>query len=261
MDQQHSQPPALTVSPGGPAREEAAALAQELAELEATLEERGDYLVAFRAELAAFETRYLRAVRSRYVELDRIEAETLALMAAMTPENADLQARAEAARRRADDSASAYGEDFPEADLSTCHTPSVGLKRLFRRIAFELHPDHADGEDEAAFRHELMIEANRAYRDGDHGVLESLLSDMEIGAEAGSDVALLLRKRSVAQRRLSDVEREIQELERSDFHGLWREALDAARQGRDLVAEKLAELDRKIRKQQSRLDVLHQVGP
>ena len=130
------------------------------------------------------------------------------------------------------------------------------IRDSFRRIAFEMHPDHADDEDEAEFRHELMIEANRAYREGDHGLLQSLLSDLDVAADAGSEMSRLLRKLSVAERRLADVEREIGTLEQSEFHELWREALDAARQGRDLIGEKLAELDRKIRKQQSRLNLL-----
>ncbi|MCC6742755.1 MAG: hypothetical protein IT175_02740 [Acidobacteria bacterium] len=251
---------AIVVSPASAATGEVAAKAAELIELQARLTDRNEYLVALRAEIVAFETRYLRAVRSRYVELDRLEAGILAAMSAMSPEDAELAERAEAARLRAERSAAEYGEDFPEADVSSCHTPSTGLKRLFRRIAFEMHPDRADDEDEAAFRHELMIEANRAYRDGDHGLLQSLLADVDVGAEAGSDLARLLRRIAVGERRLADVEREIEALERSEFHDLWREALDAARQGRDLVAEKLAELDRKIRKQQSRLDLLQHVA-
>lgn len=251
---------AIVVSPASAATGEVAAKAAELVELQARLTDRNEYLVALRAEIVAFETRYLRAVRSRYVELDRLEAGILAAMSAMSPEDSELAERAEAARLRAERSAAEYGEDFPEADVSSCHTPSTGLKRLFRRIAFEMHPDRADDEDEAAFRHELMIEANRAYRDGDHGLLQSLLADVDVGAEAGSDLARLLRRIAVGERRLADVEREIEALERSEFHDLWREALDAARQGRDLVAEKLAELDRKIRKQQSRLDLLQHVA-
>lgn len=246
----------IVVSAAGTSREDLVATAAKLASVEATLTERNEYLVAFRAELVAFETRYLRAVRSRYVELDRLEAEILTAMSVMSPDDSDLAERAALARARAASSAADYGEDFPEADVSSCHTPSTALKRLFRRIAFEMHPDHADDEDEAEFRHELMIEANRAYREGDHGLLQSLLSELDVAADAGSEMARLLRKLSVAERRLADVEREIGTLEQSEFHELWREALDAARQGRDLIGEKLAELDRKIRKQQSRLNLL-----
>ena len=249
----------LVVTPSGPTRKDVAARAAELLAIESTLTERNAYLVAFRAELVAFETRYLRAVRSRYVELDRLEAEILTAMSVMSPDDLDLSERAALARARAAASAADYGEDFPEADVSSCHTPSTALKRLFRRIAFEMHPDHADDEDEAEFRHELMIEANRAYREGDHGLLQSLLSDLDVDADAGSEMSRLLRRLSVAERRLADVEREIETLEQSEFHDLWREALEGARQGRDLIGEKLAELDRKIRKQQSRLDLLEHV--
>lgn len=249
----------LVVTTSGPTREDVAAKTADLLVVESRLADRTEYHVALRAELVAFETRYLRAVRSRYVELDRLEADILTAMSVMSPDDADLAERAGLARARAASSAADYGEDFPEADVSSCHTPSTGLKRLFRRLAFEMHPDHADDEDEAAFRHELMIEANRAYREGDHSLLQSLLSELDVGADAGSDLSLLLRKLSVAERRLADVEREIETLEQSEFHDLWREALDAARQGRDLIGEKLAELDRKIRKQQSRLDLLQHV--
>lgn len=130
----------LVVTPSGPTRKDVAARAAELLAIESTLTERNAYLVAFRAELVAFETRYLRAVRSRYVELDRLEAEILTAMSVMSPDDLDLSERAALARARAAASAADYGEDFPEADVSSCHTPSTALKRLFRRIAFEMHP-------------------------------------------------------------------------------------------------------------------------
>jgi hypothetical protein len=229
----------------------------ELAALEQRLADRELLLKTLRMGLRAFEIPYLRAVRPRFAELDRVEAEIAGAMSALDPESEELREIARQARERADSSARASDEVAVEA--SGCHTPSVGLKRLFRRVAMHMHPDLGFDADEAPHRHELMVEANRAYRDGDLGLLETLLALFESSGDAVAERAELRRvlwSIARAERRLADVDREIAEVEASELFDLWRRAEVAAEQGCNLVQEKAGEIDRKLAKAQARLEVL-----
>lgn len=235
-----------------------AARAAELAALEAELEERETLLKTVRSGLRHFETSYLRAVRPKYAERDRVEAEIAEAMLAHDPDNEELKSRAKEARARADESAKA-SEEVAREDETGCHTPSVGLKRLFRRVALNLHPDRCADPEENDVRHELMVEANRAYRDGDDDLLEILLGLSETGGEVSSERAELRRvlwRIERARRRLKEVERELAEVEASEIFGLWRQSEVAAEQNRDFVRERVGVIDRSLAKARARLEAL-----
>ncbi len=238
--------------------EEVAARLAELAELEAAVEDRELLLKTCRSGLRAFETTYLRAVRPRYAERDRIDAEIAEAMAAFDPDNEALRELAEQARARAESSAAA-SEEVAGEDASGCHAPSVGLKRLFRRVALQMHPDRCSDPEEVAYRHELMVEANRAYRDGDDRLLETLLdlfsSDEEAIGEQG-ELRRVLWTIARARRRLSEIDSELEEIEASEIFGLWRESEIAADQGRDFIRERLGSIERSLAKARARLEVL-----
>jgi hypothetical protein len=241
-----------------PTDAEVASRAAELAELEAELVDRELLLKTCRAGLRAFEASYLRAVRPRYAELDLVEAEIAEAMAAFDPENEALAERARQARERARASAEASDAVAAE-DASGCHTPSVGLKRLYRRVALQMHPDRGADPAEVAYRHDLMVEANRAYRHGDAELLETLLGLFDEGAEDVGERAELRRvlwQINRVRRRLDEVARELEEIEASEIFGIWRDAEVAADQGRDLVAERVASIRRSLGKAQARLEAL-----
>jgi hypothetical protein len=239
------------------ADEDLAAREAELAALEARLADRELLLATVRAGLRAFESAYLRAVRPMYAEVDRVEADIAEALAALDPDSEQLLEFARQARERAD--ASARASDEVQAEASGCHTPSVGLKRLYRRVALQMHPDLGIDADEAAHRHELMIEVNRAYRDGDTGLLETLLALFEDGDDVGEDRADLRRvlwRLARADRRLAEVDQALADVEASEIFRLWQQAEIVADQGRDLVREKVGEIERKLAKTRARLDVL-----
>jgi hypothetical protein len=104
-----------------------------------------------------------------------------------------------------------------------------------------------------------MVEANRAYRDGDAELLETLLGLFDAG-EDGSDERVELRRVlwqiDRTRRRLAEVASELEDVESSEIFGIWREAELAADQGRDLVAERVASIRRSLAKAQARLEAL-----
>lgn len=239
------------------AGEDVAAREVEFAVLERRISDRELLLATVRSGLRAFEARYLRAVRPKYAEVDRVEAHIATALAALDPSSDELREQARLARERAD--ASARASDETAAEASGCHAPSVGLKRLYRRVALQMHPDTCLDAEEVAYRHELMVEANRAYRDGDTGLLEQLLAVFESGQDAGPEHAGLRRvlwQLARAERRLAEIDSTIAELQASDLFDLWRRAEVVADQGRDLVQDKVDEVERKLAKAQARLEIL-----
>lgn len=241
-----------------PSADELRVLQADVEALAATIAEREREVAAIRAELRAFEMRYTAAVRPRYAELESLEADIAEALAAHCPDDEGLQEAAREARARADASAGDRVDDLGDDDetASGCHTPSTGLKRLYRRLAFETHPDRSGDEADAELRHELMVEANRAYRDGDGQLLEALLSELEVGVLVGAsgDHGRVLRRGAFLRRRLASIDREFEELQATEMFEMWREALIVSEQGRDRVAELAGELDRKLKRARARRD-------
>jgi hypothetical protein len=250
--------PSLGATPTDP---HALEYAKELEHLLATIAERDRELTTLRSELKAFEVRYRSLVGSRYVEIDRLEADIAGALAALSPDDPELQVRAREARERADASAEAMADD-PSDDETACYAPSAGLKQLYRRVAREMHPDRGAGADDSDYRHELMVEANRAYREKNLEMLEALLCEIAMGAEyedASPGVKSLLRRLGRARRELAIVDEDIEELESGELYALWREVVRTEEAGRDLLKEKVSSLDRRIGRARNRLEVLTQV--
>lgn len=231
---------------------------EELDELERYVTAEEASLAELRSVMRELETRYKSAVGPRYKELDRLDAEIAEAFASLSPDDEALQERAREARERAEQTAAAVDEEQLRME-SGCGMPSIGLKRLYRKIAFEMHPDRCADEREAVYRHELMIEANRAYREGDLATLESLLEEVEVATDekvASLELRSVLHRIARARRRLLDLGREREEMQESELFELLRSFELASREGRDLFKEKLDELDRRISRTRARLEVL-----
>lgn len=143
--------------PSTPEAQELEKKREELASLEAELVQRELDLATLRAELTAFEARYLKIVGVLYAELDEIEAQIAEAQARRRPRDPKVQAEAAQARAQADESAQtakAIQEPRPK--------PTESLKKLFREVAKRIHPDLATNEEDRARRQKLMTEPNRA---------------------------------------------------------------------------------------------------
>jgi hypothetical protein len=228
---------------------------RRLAAVRAALAEREAEVAQVRAQLKAFEGRYLHRVGVLYAELDEIDAR-------ITEREVDLydsesaRRRAREARQRAQETHdAAYGaeESAPESD------PPPNLKTLFRELARRIHPDFAGDEAEQKHFTLLMIRANEAYSRGDVETLQRLLDDhREISDVAGESDALTLKR---VTRQIEHAERDIRALDReqetllgSEIGQLFRDAETAAHEDRDLLDELATSLRARIADAQYRLE-------
>jgi DnaJ-domain-containing protein 1 len=211
-----------------PEEEELERKQAELATLEAELAQRELDLTTLHAELNAFERKYQQNIGIRFSELDRIEAQI-----------AEYTAYLEASR------------DF---------NPSDSLKKLYREVAKQIHPDLATNETERLRRQELMVEANQAYEEGNEEVLRNVLCKWNSSPESvkGEGVAVelirVLRQISQSRDRIQSIEEELSKVQQTELYGLKIQVANAEQLGRDLLEEMAIELDEQIAAAQDRLE-------
>lgn len=219
----------------------------ELAVLEAELIQRELDLVTLRAELTEFEGRYLRTVGFLYAELDEIEAQIAETQARRRPNDADAKEKAACARAQADESAQ-NATPIAETKLK----PTEDLKKLFREVAKRIHPDLATNDADRARRQALMAEVNLAYENGDEAKLRAILADWESspdtveGEGVGADLIRVIRKIAQIEKRLVDIDGEMEQLNTSDLYQLKAKADEARTHGRNLLTEMAGQIEQEI---------------
>ena len=231
-----------------PEEEELARKREELVLLQAELAERELFMTNLRAELAAFEGRYLRQVGTLYAELDEWNAKIAERLA---DEKGTEESRSAAARAREQ----AYESDSAVhgvAAKAQDFLPSAEMKALYREVARRVHPDLATDEADRQKREHLMAEANAAFQRGDADALRRILEEYESspesvrGAGIAADLVRAIRQITQVRRRLTLIELEIERLSDSEIARL-RIKADAARaEGRELLAEMAEDVRRRI---------------
>ncbi len=231
---------------------------ERLAALRTALAQRESDLAQLRAQLKAFETRYLAQVGLLYVTLDDLEAR-IAEREVDLYDSDSARRRAQQARQRAQEThEAAFHEELPPEELD----PPPSLKTLFREVARRIHPDFAGDDAEQQHFTLLMTRANQAYSHGDTGTLQRLLDDyLEVHAalaHAGDDTELqrLSRQRQHAERDLATLDAEQQALLSSEIGQLHVDAEAAAHENRDLLAELAQTLHQQIADAQHRFDLV-----
>jgi DnaJ-domain-containing protein 1 len=210
-----------------PEEEEVEKKRAELAALETELAQRELDLATLHAELHAFERKYQQIIGIRYAELDRIEAQITEYMAYLES-----------------------SQDFK---------PSDSLKKLYREIAKQVHPDLAMDEADRARRQELMAAANQAYEEADEERLREILHKWQSSPESvkgegiGVELIRLLRQISQSRERLKSIEQEVEAVEQTELHQLKNKVVNAEETGQDLLTEMAILLDDEISSAQERL--------
>jgi hypothetical protein len=233
----------------------------ELATLEEELAQRELVRTTLQSELRAFEARYLRVVGIHYAELDELEAQIAEAQARLSPQDARLQEHASQSRTQAQESARTVG-DRSEPRQPDTFQPSERLKKVYRDLAKRIHPDLTTDEHERTRRQRLMAEANDAYAAGDEPRLQAILRAWDISPEAvkGDGIAaeLIRAIRQIAQveDRLHAIEAELAAFKASDLYQLKAKVDEAVREGRDLLAEMAARIEKEIAAARRRLQVL-----
>ncbi len=224
----------------------------ELALLESKLAERELELATLQAELYTFQKHYLRIVGSRYAALDEVLAQIAEAKARLYPDDDAVQVEAEEAREQANDSAGATSDIADTIEISAKFKPSDNLKKLYREVARQVHPDLATDDEERERRHQIMIEVNRAYERGDEDRLQLLLRDWQSSPEStkdegiGAELVRIIRKIAQVEERFAVIDVEIEAVKISELAQLKNRVESADDDGRDLLQEMADEIDEEI---------------
>src|SRR4051794_5523751 len=215
------------------AEREAARLRDRLAEIEveqATLE----------AELAVFNSDYMRVVMTVMLDVQELEARILALLATRSGAEDDAEA-ARSARQRVNET-TAHIRAVPKAPGPL---PTGDIKRLFREAAKRMHPDLAPDEAARGHAEAFMKRLNHAYKAGDAEGIADLLRQWEaspFGGRGGPEDAVARTARAErAVGALADAvaraQARLDELRGSDLAGLMERSMAATAAGGDLLAD------------------------
>jgi hypothetical protein len=257
-------PGALEWHPG-PGAEELVRRRAQLQVLSAQLLERERGLATSRSELHAFETTYRKALGSRYARLDEL-AELLDETAEPVVDDAEPGPEEDGPAGRYPGQGLpggqnwAWGEREPDKEPERRVVVDEEARRLFRQLARLIHPDLAGDPQERERRTNLMVAANDAYEQGDVAALERLLQDWHASPEAvtgrgaAAELERTLRRIAQVEAGMRRIDEELAELEASAMGWLRRRVEKAAREGWDLLAHMVRELDRQIGEAQLELD-------
>jgi len=250
-----------------PEEEELSRRRAELAHLQSELAEQELFLTNLRAELSAFERRYLRIVGVLYAELDEWNKRIAELT--HKDRSDDIQERewlkkiTELLTKPDEESGyrfvsgqfqtgiEGFGTVVNDEPEDEQFAPSPSLKSLYREVAKRVHPDLATDEADKEERQHLMMEANAAYQGGDLDALRRILEEYRGGAESAAEGALALalvrinRQIKQVQNRLSCIETEIDNLNESNIAKLKNKA-EAVLEGHDLLREMAENVKKRI---------------
>lgn len=226
-----------------------------LAALEAQLAGRADALNALKLDLQDLQTRYLSEIGALYRELNDIETEVI---------EAEVRAGLRPPPEAADDAVDTNDDAAATTDDVACGaraTPTDMLKRVFRDVAKNIHPDRAVDEAARLRRHSLMAEANRAYAERDADRLLLILRRWERSPDSvpddGPDAERLRRQRRIAEveEQLAEIDAEFIELRNSAIARLKHKIDETRKQGWDLFAEMVMQVRADIARAKARLVV------
>lgn len=243
-----------------PEERELARKRKEQERIEAELAECELRLATLRGELKSLEARYLNLVGAPYAELDELHAQIAERLAAEERDNERLQRVAQEARARANESRTAVPAE--QTRVHKTFSPSPELKRMYREAAKRIHPDLTSDASDRARRQELMAEVNQAYQQGDEPAIAKILDVYESSPEAvqgegaGAELVRVIRKLSLMNNRLGEIEEELQLLLNSDLYLLKIQADDAQEQSRDLLAEMADKVQQRIADSKGRMETL-----
>lgn len=229
---------------------------EELATLQSHLAELEFQLFNWRLELAEFEALYYAQVGSVYAELDELDALIAERAAKAKPHDDRAAAAAGAARRQADESRKAA---MGALAAPVQPTRSDTLRDLYKGAAKRLHPDLSRNDADRQIRERLMTEANLAYADGDEARLRAVLDeyasspDTVFGADVASELVRVIRRISLVNKRIMQIEVEISELKASELFKLKALVEDGTRTGKDVLADMVDRLNRQVQAKREHL--------
>ena len=234
---------------------EQAALEEQVTTAELTLE-------TSKTETAQFQHRYHQTVGRLYAQLDELDALLARVQAGLSPDDAAVQAHAQAAEQQAKASAEEAG--LIEAQPAPPPVITPELKLAFRQAAKLMHPDRATNEPERLRRTALMAQVNLAYERGDQKAIEKLVSEYGQDPEAitGGDVASRIVKsiRRIAQlrRRMGEVQQQMDAMQQADIFHLKQTIEETEAMGGDPLGDLAKQLMQELSERKIQLEIARQ---
>ena len=221
-------------------------MAAEVSRLESLLSERQFELKTLREEMFRFRARYAQLVGSLLAELAEVEQAIKDAETRILDEENKPASEGEGVGAKSD---AASSEKLVRGN---------GLRKLFWSVAKLFHPDHAADETEARRRHQIMVEASRAYRDGDVESLYTLLGDQElqfycVGVQTRDDPGDLNLRLLSLKEELRTVEFGIKRISQDALYRIKLASDEESRKGRDALSEEAKRIGRQIVKARHRL--------
>jgi DNA repair exonuclease SbcCD ATPase subunit len=138
------------------------------------------------------------------------------------------------------------------------------LKKIYRQLARQFHPDLAIDEADRQYRTAKMAAINDAYKAQSMVELLALAEELEAHQSRQQAAAPLDQEMAQAlqeeidrcRRRLRSIDNELQNLPNRSMVDLALQVKLARREGRDLLAEMASELERKIARKTAERDML-----
>jgi hypothetical protein len=235
---------------------------QKLHDLETDLLQKELELSTLKAELQAFELRYLQVVGVRIARLDDINARIAEFLAKVNANDENAVHEAQEARTQADETARAAGSAQSLPEQVGDFQPSSELKSLYREAARAMHPDLALDDTQRKKRTSLMADINIAYSAGDVDRIRQILRDWKDspdqieGDDVGAKLIRAIRRITQLQRRMTEIQAETNLLKQSDLYQLSRKAQEAKDRQQDMLEEMAKLLEQQITAAEKRLDDL-----
>jgi hypothetical protein len=214
--------------------------------------------ISLLADLVHFQKRYLQTVGSRYALLDELKAKVAEALAKKNPHNDDARYEARKARAKAQESATALGDEKPEAlsqkgtDVTTQPNRSDRLRRLYLLAATLYHHDLMIEPNGNAKRLELLVKVDEAFTKGDEERIRAILREWPASPESvqGDDPdAVFFRSVRRLAHNISGLKAlsvEIDQLRQGELFKLKQMVEEAHEDGRYLLKELGDKLDRDI---------------
>jgi predicted nucleic acid-binding Zn-ribbon protein len=251
--------------------EQLAHLRQQIEAAEAELANREADLVDLRVELSAFRLEYDTRVGRKVTELEEVEAEIQRCQQRISQyrqwgPGGPPKTRTGAAYVPAEEQ---YRRTWQQPEEPPSPPPAkpvdaatkAQIKKLYRQLCRRFHPDLTQDAAERAWRTEMMTAVNAAYAARSLVELQALTEkpDRSPSVETGTDeqrLAALRDRLQQIQRRLQEAEQEIRELTNSPTMQMKLDIKFAQRQGRDLLAEMAADVEKDLTRKRVELDFL-----
>ena len=251
--------------------EQLAHLRQQIEAAEDELVNREAELVDLRVELSAFRLEYDTRVGRKVAELEEVEVEIKRCQQRIRQyrqwgPGGPPQTRTGAAYVPVEEQ---YRRTWQQPEEPPSPPPAepvdaateAQIKKLYRQLCRRFHPDLTQDAAERAWRTEMMTAVNAAYAARSLVELQALAEkpDRSPSAETGTDeqrLAALRDRLQQIQRRLREVEQELRELTHSPTMQMNLDIKLAQRQGRDLLAEMAADVEKDLARKRVELDFL-----